>query len=272
MEAEKGLSFNIVLLVVGGAFLLLGLMDEISAGSYRIAVSSPVLKVGLVVLGAGFAGLGIWNELKLRMPAARRGNGPSPAKSGPGSVTAQEFFYTLDDAPSKGFPTMVESATRVSILGRTAVNLLGQYQRVFEDLAQRGCEIRLLFVDPNSAASAFLYGSSPEVYKNNSITALAHVGRMLQPARNQLRIRVMDGAPTVSIVMVEKNDPQSSFLQVQLYFLHGAVGRDRPIFRVSKGDKWYGVFHEEFERLWAGSKEWEPFKLLKEAKPMVSQP
>ena len=65
---------------------------------------------------------------------------------------AEELFYTLDDGSVEPFPSMVKGAIRVQILGRTAVNLLGAYQKIFAELGDDGCEIQLLFVDPDRPA------------------------------------------------------------------------------------------------------------------------
>jgi hypothetical protein len=175
---------------------------------------------------------------------------------------AEDFFYTLDDKPSESFPSMVQNALSIRILGRTAVNLLSQYQKLFEQLGQSGCEIRLLFVDPSSEACNFLYGSNPELYRHNMITAASHLKKLRCAVERQLEARVTKHAPTASIIIIEKQDMQQGFLQVQLYFLHGALGRDRPVFRVNYGDKWYGVFQEEFDGLWSESREWDEAQFL----------
>ena len=148
---------------------------------------------------------------------------------------------------------MVKDAVRVQILGRTAVNLLSQYQKVFEQLGGGGCEICLLFVDPLSEASKFLYGGNPEIYRNNIISASHNIKKLKFVLESRLQVRVTKHAPTLSIIIIEKRDSQQNFIQVQLYFLHSAVGRDRPIFRVNYGDKWYEIFQDEFNRLWSES-------------------
>lgn len=70
----------------------------------------------------------------------------------------------------------------------------------------------------------------------------------------EVRIRVTKHAPTLSIILVEKRDQPRSHIQVQLYFLHSAIGRDRPIFRVHRTDKWYPMFEAEFTKLWNDAK------------------
>jgi hypothetical protein len=160
---------------------------------------------------------------------------------------------------------MVEGAIRVQILGRTAVNLLGQYEKLFEQLGKDGCEIQLLFVDPLCETAKFIYGSNPEVYKNNIISASQHLSRMKNIVGHSLQVKVTKHAPTMSIIAIEKQDMQQGFLQVQLYFLHSAVGRDRPIFRITRGDRWYRVFRDEFTQLWSDSVEWDMSHFLEQA-------
>lgn len=169
---------------------------------------------------------------------------------------AEEFFYTLDDPLAETFPNMVKDAIRVQILGRTAVNLLGQYQKVLTELGNRGCEVQLLFVDPASQAAEFLYGSDPEFYRSNITIAARQIKKLKQTMGNRLQVRATKHAPTVSVIIIEKQERSLGYMHVQLYFLHSAVGRDRPAFRLDYDDKWYSIFLEEYSQLWSGSSEW----------------
>lgn len=246
----RSVSFNAVLLVTGALLLLTGISGGFTTGSYAVAIQSGVLCSLLSVAGMGMVLFAIYAEVRPRLTR--------PARSiTPAEPTATTHFWTLDEVHSKGFPSMVESALRVSILARTASNLLGQYQRKFEELGTRGCEIRLLLVDPKSDACEFLYGGHLEFYENSVRSTKSHLNRMTEAARRHLQVKVMDGAPTVSLLIVDKQDDKSSFLQAQIYLLHGATGRDRPIFRLRRNDKWYGVFRDEFEALWRNATPWD---------------
>lgn len=263
MDFLKNVSFSIALFLVGAVFLFSGLSGGLTVSSYNLAIQDVLPRVVSSIIGVTLIGIAVYLELKMR-PASEKTPTTKPAteeKTLAPSETkrgrAEEFFYTLDDTPMESFPSMVKDSVRVQILGRTAVNLLGQYEKVFRQLGRAGCEIQLLFVDPSSEASKFLYGGSPEIYRNNIISASQHIKNLKSVLGNQLQVRVTKHAPTSSIIVIERQDIQKSFVQVQLYFLHSAVGRDRPIFKVNRDDKWYSLFRDEFARLWADSVEWD---------------
>jgi hypothetical protein len=51
-------------------------------------------------------------------------------------------------------------------------------------------------------------------------------------------------------MIFEQIEKSKSTMQVQLYFIHSAIGADRPIFAIGESDPWYRVFDEEFESIW----------------------
>lgn len=257
MENLKDLSFGIALFLVGALFMLLGLSGGFSAANYSLMLQEMWPRVIVSLVGAILIGFGVYVEVKLKSPVVE--STPKDSEEQPGKPTglqAEAFFFTLDSSRAESFPDMVQDAVRVDILGRTMVNLLSQYAGAFEQLARSGSEIRLLLVDPMSEACKFLYGSSTEIYRSNIAATVSHLKRLRRVCGAQLQVKVIKHAPTSSIVVVEKPDLQQSFIQVQLYFLHGAVGWDRPVCRVSHGDKWYGVFQKEFNQLWSDGEEW----------------
>jgi hypothetical protein len=260
----KNIQFAVALFIVGAFFILLGLSGGLTLGENSLLMQDFAFRIISLILGIALASTAVFFEYKSR-PAKQKATIESAISSGNQgamSLRADTFFFTLDDENVESFPVMVKDSVRIQILGRTAVNLLGQYQRVFEQLGNSGCEIQLLFVDPESDASSLLYGSNPDIYRSNIISACRHLNNLRQAIGHRLQVRVTQHAPTISILTIEKNDVQKSFSQVQLYFLHGAVGRDRPIFRVNYDDKWYGIFRDEFVRLWNDSAEWDVSRFL----------
>jgi hypothetical protein len=262
MEILKNISFSIALFLIGAVFILGGLSGGLTTSNFSITVQEAWSKVISIIIGGILVVVAIYVEIKLRPPSDKKPAEKStveivPASADTKSLRAEEFFYTLDDKLAEGFPGLVKDSIRVQILGRTAVNLLGQYEKVFEQLIKSGCEIQLLFVNPLCDASKYLYGSNPEIYRNNIVSASQHLNRLRNIAGRKLQVRVIEYAPPISIIIIEKPDMKECFIQVQLYFLHSAVGRDRPIFKVSHDDKWHNIFRDEFTQLWADSKEWD---------------
>jgi hypothetical protein len=166
-------------------------------------------------------------------------------------IRAEDFFYTLDSKIGASFPELIKDAKSVSILARTAVNLLSQYERHFEELAQKGCAVKLLFISPKSDATKYVYGTNPEVFEENIRKMNYHLSKLRQKNENLFYARCINHAPTSSVILIEKNDIRESFIIVQLYFLHSRISRDRPLFKVTYADKWYNAFFDEFNQLWA---------------------
>ena len=259
MDFLKGLSFAIIAFIIGAIFLLLGILGGIPLGANsNLTIQSVGIRIVLDVVGAVFVCLGFYAEFKQKgVPLLLTGQFGKPAKTDVKELSAERFFSTLDDPAVANFSLMAQGAQRISILGRTAVNLLSQYQREFERLGSTGCSIRLLFVDPLCEASRYVYGNTPHVYWNNINIASTHLRTIQEKLGSQLQVKTTKHAPTLSVIIVEKQPIGESFARVQLYFLHSRVGRDRPVFQVNHSDRWYNVFVEEFNQIWAAGEGWD---------------
>lgn len=256
MEALKSISFSITLFLIGALFLLLGLTGGLNIANSNFIIKETVSRIIVSLIGVSFIGLAIFLEIK----KTSQNKLQREEKSTEGTLKlkqAETFFYTLDEGKSVSFSNLVQNASRISIVGRTGVNLLSNYQRTFEELGKSGCEIRFLFTDPTSDASRFLYGSFTEIYWNNIKTASSHIRELKRKIGNRFYVKVTQHAPTLSIIIFEKPDASQSFLRVQFYFLHSRIGSDRPMFQINYRDKWYNVFLEEFNQLWINGKEWD---------------
>ena len=166
-----------------------------------------------------------------------------------------ETFYTLDDASENNFSHLIKGAKKVHILARTAVNLLSLYEREISEIIKNGCEVRFLFVGSSSDAVKYIYGSNPELYFENARKMHSHIKSIKNTTGKDIEVKTINHAPTVSIIYVEK-DNDVSFVVVQFYFLHSRLGRDRPIFKLTKNDRWFFAFKDEFDKLWSSADIW----------------
>jgi hypothetical protein len=249
----KGVTFSIVLAALGVALVVLGAAQKISLAGASITIQDWPFRIVVLVAGVSLlAGAAIFQLLEVSRRShpttVEAGNTPSivPATVPPSSAG----FLTVDSPGIASFPASVVGAIRLQILARTVVNLTGQYGKTFEELALKGCEVEILIVDPFSESARHLYGNNYELYQRNAQTALTHLADLQSRYKDRIRIRVFPYVPTVSIMNIEKRDVADSFVQVQMYFIHGALGRDRPIFKIFRTDPWYGVFREEFDSIW----------------------
>jgi hypothetical protein len=265
VDTIKNIPFNLALFLIGAIFIFLGLTGGFTLGSYSFVIQETWSRVISVLVGGTLATSAIYTEIKLKLFTEKQSaesieNSRSLVKPNPElptTLAAEKFFYTLDEVGAKNFPNIVKGAKRLKILSRTAINLLSSYQNIFRQLARDECQIQLLFVDPSSEAANLVYGSNYEIYLNNITSAARHLRNLFSLYKDQIKIRIVKHAPTLSIIIVEKEEVKESYMQVQLYFLHSAVGRDRPLFQVTKEDKWYRIFEKEFEMLWENAQAWD---------------
>jgi hypothetical protein len=253
MDVLKNISFSIALFIIGAIFVLLGLSGGITIGSNSLAMQESWAKILSIIIGAILVTAAIYLEVKPRQPTK---SGISVTTKGGQRARADSVIYTLDDESAESFPSMIDGANRVQILGRTAVNILSQYEEKFIELGKNGCEIQVLFLDPLCETAKFIYGENPNLYKSNIVSACQHLNLIKSTVGHRLQVRVTKHTPTISIVAIEKQDIQKSFVQVQFYFLSGVRGRDRLVFRVDYDDRWYQAFRNEFTQSWSESPEW----------------
>ncbi|MEL6970506.1 MAG: hypothetical protein AAFZ63_24455 [Bacteroidota bacterium] len=171
-------------------------------------------------------------------------------------LDAQSFFYTLDDNVSASFPNLIDGASSVKILARTGVNLLSQYHRNFLELGNSGCDIRLLIISPESDATKYVYGDNSEMFYGNAKKTDYYVKKLQDKLGTAFQVRSIKHAPTMGIMIIEKSQKENCFIVCQFYFSHSLIGRDRPLFRVNYGDKWYRPFFNEFNELWKSGDKW----------------
>lgn len=248
MSAIKNTSLLVVMFLAGMLLFCVGTIGSFSASSVVIDIKSLPLRIILAAVGSIFIVFCIYWEFfrKPKPPSETVVSGISSAAA----LAASAFFQTLDNREQRSFPVLTENCTRVRILARTIVNLVGQYQKHIEDMARRGATIEILIVDPKSQSAKYLYGANFDVYSQNAIRSLTTICAMQSKYPNNIRIKFFPYVPSVGIVCFDNVDDKISVMQVQLYFLHGAIGRDRPVFLIGRSDKWYSVFEEDFTQVW----------------------
>jgi len=252
----KGVTFSILLAALGVCLVLIGAVQKLSVAGADVEVTDIRFRLALCVLGATLlVGASVFQIVESRgrrddETAQKATKSPLESTQTPAAPTAQSFFLTVDDKGVASFPKSVEGAVRLQILARTIVNLVGQYGQTFASLAIAGCEVQILIVDPASESARHIYGNNYSLYMRNAHTALTHIIDLQKRYGDRIRVRFFPYVPTVSIMNIEHRDAAQSFVQVQIYLVHGAIGRDRPVFRVYRTDPWYNIFRGEFDSIW----------------------
>jgi nucleoside phosphorylase len=168
-----------------------------------------------------------------------------------GEQSDPSTLKTLDELP--GLTSQIDRITRLDILARTAVNILGGYTRQLEAFLHAGGHFRLVLVDPRSTVAAFLYGNNVDMYRANLASAQGLLRHLAERTSGEgtLAVRLTSDYPPFSFVHHE--GPQTASIRLQMNLLHSRIGRDRPVLDVESASRWYSVFLDEFEQIWENS-------------------
>jgi hypothetical protein len=148
-----------------------------------------------------------------------------------------------------------EGAKRISISGGSLTRLATEYHHKFVELVNKGCEIRLLMVDPDKVGaeqlhSAAVYGGpSLEDYRQQIARAIKSL-QIIEPAPpGKLEIRVASFAPPFSLVVIEHFDGRA-IIQLQVYPFQ-TPARDRPtwIIDATIDPELHTLFGSQFDRM-----------------------
>lgn len=258
----KNLPIPIAVFLLGAILFFLGIQDNpITVGGINIQLTQRWARifssaVGVLTLIGGFVITVILKRIEVQPNTQTKSKEPSKQ-----SIEAQNFFTTVT-GKSESFDEMVQGANRLYILSITSVNLLNQHYEIFEELGRTGCELRFLFLNPNSEYSKWTYGGNPEVFRDNISSTIRNLNKLKPIFGANLKVHIIEYAPPIGIILVEKKRVLSNkyFAHVQLYFLRGAIGSNRPVFRVNYDDRWFETFKKEFDDLWKESKSWNVLK------------
>ncbi len=158
--------------------------------------------------------------------------------------TPNDFLYSLDTNPEQDFSKIILHAKRVTIIGRTAVNILNQFEAALKKSLQAGCEYRILAYD-------YKEKNQPKysVHSYNNHNTAYDSFMELQKEYPNLDYRETDKWPGNGILSVEYEREQDNYIQILLY-PHTMKGSQRPMFKITPGNGWYENFSNEIHTLW----------------------
>ena len=159
-----------------------------------------------------------------------------------------DFLYSLDTNPDQDFSKIISDAKRVTIIGRTAVNILNQFEAALKNSLKSGCEYRILAYDYREEDHPKYSTHS----KNNHNTAYDSFME-LQKEYPNLIYRETAKWPGNGILFVEYEQEQNNYIQILLY-PHTIKGSQRPMFKINFNNEWYTKFLMEIETLWGDAK------------------
>jgi hypothetical protein len=176
-------------------------------------------------------------------------------------VLARSPRPALLDSFGPGLDESLSQATRLLITGVTRNTFVTSDYARLEGLLRRGCQIRFMLVDPDSAAAA---AAASRYYAERSIGRVAERVRQTTRLLSELR-RSTEGAislrltqqPLAMGVIAVDSPPReltdASALFAEIYAYHTST---EPKFVLQPADtRWYGHFLAETEELWANATE-----------------
>ncbi len=159
-----------------------------------------------------------------------------------------DFLYSLDTNPDQEFSKIILDAKRVTIIGRTAVNILNQYETALKKSLNSGCEYRILAYDYKEKEHP-----KYSIHSYNNHNTAYDSFMELQKEYSNLIYRETDKWPNYGIFSVEHAQEQNNYIQILLY-PHTMKGSQRPMFKITSDNEWYANFSTEIKTLWDNAK------------------
>lgn len=236
------------IVIIGLVIFIIGAAGGLPVGNPPLVVSDVAWRIALGIIGVLLLIVGILLLLKENASDKRKSKTNT-------NIPPEKFFIWLDHPDRPKFEAFFKDATRICVVAKTAVNVLGGNSRNFQDAAKSGC--RLQFIFPNTTLNKSIYGSDPERYnKNLEVTKLA-LKEIKDVAGERMQVKLINYIPTMAMIIAEYKNPENNKILVQLYFLRARLQTDRPMFIVPYKDKWYETFIYEFDELWKDGTLWD---------------
>lgn len=253
MDWLRNVSLTILLCLVGAVFMYLGFAGTLSVWKLNLGIGDLAYRLAAIAAGVILVGGAVWLEVRIRSATTPPPQGPADDQ---GTWSTDNVFYSLDDPSAPQLADRLDGAKRISLLARSGVSIFAQYESLFIELGKSGCEFRVILVDPDSLVAPSIYGGDDESFETYVNAAFNNLNRMQEVLGKALSVRLIQYAPTISLLIVEHYKTRDDNMQVTFLFTHTLFGRDRPNFTLNKNDRWYSAFLGEFKKAWEAGADW----------------
>lgn len=243
-------------IIIGLVIFIIGAAGGLPVGNPPLQVTDVAWRIALGVIGILLLLIGILLLIK-ESASDKRFSKTS------GKIPPEKFFIWLDHPDRPKFEVLFKDATRICVVAKTAINVLGGNSRNFQDAAKNGCRLQFMF--PDATLNKAIYGSDPERYKKNLEVTKSALKDIKDVAGERMQVKLINHIPTLAMIVAEYKNPENNKILVQLYFLRSRLQTDRPMFIVPYKDKWYETFIYEFDELWKDGTLWD-FEVEKDKK------
>lgn len=259
MKEAAALSLRSLALVLGAILLLAGVLDAIVVGSAALTIENPVARAALITFGVGFIVLAIFFPRLLLDPIASASHAQSASQPA-GADPLRSNLYRWGEISELNFARLVSRSNRLSISGRTAVNILSRNEGEVASFLQRGGQLRLIVLNPARADALDIYTEPTGDLKGNLAVGLRYAEHMSRQFPGRVEIRTTSRPPTLAFVWTEARGTgelvsgANAVIQLKLYLDHSATGAGRPNLAVTSRDEWYETLAADFEKQWSQAK------------------
>lgn len=173
----------------------------------------------------------------------------------------RKFYPDRLSLPPLGM-TLSAARHEVFLVGFTLSHLIHTQRRTLEDIALRGCKVRLAAWTPpdEEPARTLLVKSVEELrgladlegFLSNAVRRLTHWYESLdEHARRNIEIRGYSSLPTSVVLFVDPDLPQG-YVRVEHSTIYKAAPQDIPAFELGPSDApgLYQVYKKQYSKLW----------------------
>lgn len=160
-------------------------------------------------------------------------------------VKVNDFMYVINDNSDALFSKIIKDAKKVSILGRTAINIVNLYDTDIKESLEAGCSYRILTCDHKDDLISQIYSKR---FIENATTARIFFADMQKQYPN-LEFRTINKILGYSMTIVEYDRAERNLINFIVY-QNTMKGNQRPMFTIKYDDDWYNKFVTEFNFLW----------------------
>jgi hypothetical protein len=161
------------------------------------------------------------------------------------------------------FEAYCESANSVFVSGGSLAALVPRYRPLFEQMAENGCKLRFVLLNPDSPAlpAVAKWANAPaERFKSEIGVSLAHLRELIEICGPNIEVRLNNSVPALTIMGFNPME-QDGRIRVDLNLYQSPPAR-RLYFELARAphnpqeEDWYQGFLSQFESLWKQSKPW----------------
>lgn len=160
-------------------------------------------------------------------------------------VKVNDFMYVINDNSDAIFSKIIKDAKKVSILGRTAINIVNLYDTDIRESLETGCSYRILTCDHKDDLISQIYSKR---FIENATTAKIFFEDMQKKYPN-LEFRTINKILGYSMTIVEYDQTERNLINFIVY-QNTMKGNQRPMFTIKYDNDWYKKFVTEFNFLW----------------------